>query len=195
MPKKVVILDKKDVFKRAIFRVEEARFRHELYNGAMSEELVRLNFERGDSSAVLIHDRLADTVVFTEQFRFATYEKGPGWILELPAGTIEEDEEPLYTMRRELIEETGYHIETLEHISTFYLSPGGTSERIQLFYALATSDHRRGKGGGRIEEGEDIKIITMPLDDALAKIKSGEIADAKTILALYWLALKKRNLV
>lgn len=195
MPKKVVILNKKEVFNRAIFRVEETRFRHELYSGELSKELVRLTFERGDSSAVLIHDRLADTVVFTEQFRLATQEKGPGWLLELPAGSIEAGEEPIDTMRRELIEETGYHLETLEPISTFYLSPGGTSERIQLFYATATPERRISQGGGRSEEGEDIKIITMPLEDALAQIKSGEIADAKTILALYWLALKKRNLV
>jgi ADP-ribose pyrophosphatase len=191
MSKRVEIISKTEVFKKAIFRIEEAQLRHELYNGTMSEKLTRLNLERGDSVAAIMHDRDADTVILTEQFRYCAYDKGPGWMLEIPAGSVEKDEDPADTMRREIKEEIGYEVERIKHLCTFYVSPGGTSERILLYYASVTPKQQTSQGGGLVEEGEDIRILTMKVNQALRKIDTGEIVDAKTIIGLQWLQLHR----
>src|SRR5262249_52373328 len=128
-------------------------------------------------------------VIFTEQFRYPAYEKGPGWLLEIPAGTIEDGEtdDPRVTLRRELMEEIGYEVMQFRKIASFYVSPGATSERIHLYYAAASPTDQKGKGGGLAAEGEDIRTVVMSVADALKKIESGEIVDAKTIIGLQWL--------
>src|SRR5688572_21541694 len=152
MAKQVEILSKREVFKQAFFRIEEAHLRHEKYDGTMTGEMVRLNFERGDSVAALIHNPADDTLIFTEQFRYPTFYKGPGWLLETPAGSIEMGETPEETLRREIEEEIGYTISNTRFISTFYVSPGGTSERIHLYYVRVKADEKTGEGGGKVGE-------------------------------------------
>jgi ADP-ribose pyrophosphatase len=191
MKRRVEIIDKKEVFKKAIFRIEEVKLRYERFNGGMSEGLTRLNLNRGDSVAIIVHDPNAQTVIMIEQFRYSTYEKGPGWMLELPAGMVKTGEDPAQTMQREVSEEIGYQVRQMQHISTFYLSPGGTSERIYLYYASATPKDHTSAGGGILSEGEDIRTLVMQVDAALRKINSGEIVDAKTIIGLQWLQLHK----
>ncbi|MCU0511446.1 MAG: NUDIX hydrolase [Anaerolineae bacterium] len=146
MPRRVHILSQRVVFQQAFFRIQEARLTHELDDGRMSAELVRLNFERGDSVAALVHDVAAGTLLFTEQFRYPAYTKGSGWLLEVPAGTVEAGEAPEATLRREIEEEIGYTLHSVQHISTFFLSPGGTSERIHLYYAGVTAQDKTGPG-------------------------------------------------
>lgn len=73
------------------------------------------------------------------------------------------------------------------------MSPGGTAERIFLFYASVIPGDRIGVGGV-LHEHEDIRVLTMRIADALAKLRSGEIADAKTIIGLLWLQLNKTGL-
>ena len=193
MKKRVEILQQKVVLKRSFFRIIEAKVCHELYNGGMSDELTRLNFERGDSAAALIHDKRNDRVIFTEQFRFPTYEKGPGWLLEIPAGSVETDEagDPKLTIKRELMEEIGYEISRFRKVYTFYVTPGGSSERIHLYYATAKKRNRKSKGGGLEGTGEDIRVVSMKVAKALKKIETGDIVDAKTIIALQWLQLRR----
>jgi ADP-ribose pyrophosphatase len=85
-------------------------------------------------------------------------------------------------------EETGLNIDRFEHITTFYPSPGGSSERIHLFYSEVSGDKAKyQETSGLIGEGEDIKAVEITLTDALERIKSGEIVDAKTIIGIYWL--------
>lgn len=189
----VEIIEREIVFKKAIFKIEQARLRHRRYDGSMSKPIMRLNLERGDSVAMLLHDRAAGTVVLTEQFRYPTYAKGPGWLLELPAGMVEDDEDPIKTAYREIVEETGYTPDaaSLQHVSTFYLSPGGTSERIVLYYVAVTPQDRTESGGGLDDEDEDIRIVVMSLDNALAGIADGTIQDAKTIIGLQWLQARQ----
>src|SRR5882724_6560615 len=134
MPKRVEILNKQEVFHKFIFRVEEVQLRHERYNGKMSDALTRLNLNRGDSVAAVVHDQKANSVILVEQFRYPTYEKGPGWLIELPAGIVSDKENPQKTVQRELMEEIDYEAKKVQHITTFYVSPGGTSERIYLYY-------------------------------------------------------------
>jgi ADP-ribose pyrophosphatase len=189
MPTRVEIISKAEVFRKWIFRIEEVRLRHERYDGGLSREYIRLNLDRGDSVAAVVHDPAADVIMLAEQFRYPAYEKGPGWILELPAGVVDPslNETPEQTMRRELAEEIGYQVQNFRHISTFYLSPGGSSERIYLYYAQVTPQDRTGSGGGVEQIGEDIRRVALAVDEALAMVRRGEIVDAKTIIGLQWL--------
>lgn len=185
----------KSYTKGQFFTIEEARLRYEQFDGTMSAEIDRSSLQRGDSVAAVVHDREADTVILIEQFRYPAYENGPGWLLELPAGVVENDHDadPAATMRRELEEEIGYHVSDLQLISTFYPSPGGSSERIYVYYAPVTPQARQSAGGGLASEGEDIRLLTLKAADAFAKIASGDIRDAKTIIGLQWLQLQHKS--
>lgn len=181
------IVDRKGLVFDDFFRIEEAYLRYERFDGTMSPVVRRLNFERGDSVAALLFNPRTRRIVLVNQFKYPTYEKGPGWMTETMAGMIDGQEDPETAVRREALEETGYRIEKLEHISTFYLSPGGSSERIILYYAEVDDDSRTAAGGGLATEDEDIANVELTVEEALAQIESGELADAKTILAIYWL--------
>ncbi len=185
------------IFHRFFFRIEEAHLRHERYDGSMSDDLVRLNFERGDSAAVVLHDPQTDLVIFTEQFRYPTHAKGPGWLLEIPAGTVDDDDEddPIRTMRREVMEEIGYRVDKLKYICKFYVTPGGSSERIHLYYAAISPKDREGAGGGLLHEGEDIRILGIPAIRAFDMVERGELVDAKSIIGIQWLLLNHTRLL
>jgi nudix-type nucleoside diphosphatase (YffH/AdpP family) len=172
------------------FKIDKAVLQYEKFNGDMSDEITRLNFNRGDSVAVLLYDEKEDSVILVKQFRYPAYVKdGPGWILEVVAGAMEEGQDSISVARAELLEEAGYEVADLKLISRFYVSPGGTSETIHLYLGLA---HRKiGSGGGLVSEHEDIQVVEISLDEAIKMVETGEICDAKTIIALQWLKLQK----
>lgn len=169
------------------FRIVEAWLTHQRADGTSSEPMRRLSFERGDSAAAVVFDPTRACVLLTRQFRFPTLEKGPGWILELVAGSIEQDESPEDCIRREIMEEVGYEVAVLGPIATFYASPGGSSERIHLFHASVDSCVRPRAVGGNASEQEDIELVVVPLADVPGLLVSGEVVDAKTIIGLSWL--------
>jgi ADP-ribose pyrophosphatase len=140
--------------------------------------------------AAVIFNPTIRKLTMVNQFRYPTYKKGPGWITELVAGMVDHDEDPEFAMRREIAEETGYSVTKVEFISTFYLSPGGSSERISLYYAEVAERDKVGAGGGLATENEDIITVELSLAEALAGVRSGTIADAKTILGIFWLQMR-----
>lgn len=185
---KKVSIEQKRYILEDVFKVEEARLRYEMFNGEMSDLIRRISLERGDSVAVIMFNLTTNKLIFVNQFRYPTYKKNQGWLIEAIAGIVEPDETPEVTARREVQEEIGLNISRLEHISSFYPSPGGSSERIHLFYTEVSGENAKyKKTGGLLSEGEDIKAEELSLDDALNKIKSGEIMDAKTIIGIYWM--------
>jgi ADP-ribose pyrophosphatase len=186
-----------------IFRVIRARLQYRRFDGRMSEPVTRLSFERGDSVGVLLYDPAEDLVVLVRQFRYPVYaglsrdaRAGDGarqaWLLEIAAGVKDADRGVENVAHKELLEEAGYQIiGELQHISTIYPSPGGSSERIHIY--LGHVDHRRqtGMGGGVAAEGEDTQVVVLPFREALDMVARGEIGDAKSIVALQYLALHK----
>jgi ADP-ribose pyrophosphatase len=183
--KKVEVLQKKRVFDD-FFKIDEAVIRFEKFNGQMSPPVKRLNFERGDAAAVLIFNPETQKVILINQFRYPTYDKTGGWLIEIVAGMVDKNETPVECIRREILEETGYQVKHLIPIQSFYPSPGGSSERIFLFYAEVNKSDKVTKGGGKETENEDIQVVEFPLPDLWKKLNEGKIMDAKTSIALLW---------
>lgn len=176
-----------------VFKILRARLRHEKFNGQMSAEVERVVFERGNAVGVLLYDEEQDVVLLIKQFRYPAYlHNGPGWIIEIVAGTQDKGRDALTVAHSELVEEIGYQVDHLEYLCTFYMSPGGTSERMTLYLGYLHHAEQVSEGGGLASEHEDIQLIKIPLSQALQKIQQGEICDAKTIIALQQLALLKK---
>ena len=155
--KKVSIEQKKYILDD-FFKIEEAYLRFEQFSGEMSRRVRRLKLERGDSVAILVYNETIEKIILVSQFRYPTYQNGHGWIIETIAGMVDRGELPEQSARREIEEETGLIIKTFEHISTFYLSPGGSSERIFLYYSEVSGEQAKYKEtGGLLHEDEDIK--------------------------------------
>jgi len=194
---KKVAIEQKRYILDDFFKIEEAYLRFEQFNGKMSPLVRRLNLERGNSVAILVFNRNTNKLILVTQFRYPTHVNNDSWTIEAIAGMVDPGETPEETARRELQEETGLNISIFEHITTFYPSPGGSSEQIFLYYSEVSGEQAKyNKTGGLIGHGEDIKAIEITLKDALTKIKSGEIVDAKTIIGIYWLEnrqLKKQK--
>lgn len=191
MKKIIKIIQRQQIFHRLVFRIEELKLQHERYDGTMSAEITRLVLDRGDSVAMLLHDPEKDSILLCEQFRAPTLDKDSGWLVEVPAGVLESGEDPAECARRETTEETGYAPRSLRGIGCVYLSPGGSSERIHLFYAEISLADQIGAGGGLTKEGEDIRLIQLPVKEAFAKAAAGEIQDAKTLIAIQWFGLQR----
>jgi nudix-type nucleoside diphosphatase (YffH/AdpP family) len=185
---KVEIQSKKLVFDD-VFKMYEAVIRYLRFDGQMSRSVRRLVFERGDAVAAIVWHRDRQKVILTNQFRYPAYEKGPGWIYEVVAGMLDADEQPEEAMRREMIEEIGYQPSTLTPIGTFYVSPGGTSERIVLYYAEIGNDDQVDTGGG-LAEHEDIQLIELSPAELWKALDDSTLVDAKTIIGAMWLRRK-----
>ncbi len=118
--------------------------------------------------------------VFVRQFRKPLERT----IVEIPAGKLEKDEEPLETAKRELKEETGYSCNNIEHIISFYTSPGFADEIIHLYKATELT-----KGKQHMDDDEFLDVIELTLEEAQQLVNNQEIIDAKTAYAVLYLQL------
>ena len=169
------------------FKVDEAEVSFERSDGSMTPPVRQLVFERGDSVAAVVFDRDSRRLLFTEQFRFPTLDKGPGWLLEIIAGMVDAGEPPEAALRREIEEELGYRADRVEPIATFYVSPGGSSERIWLYYAEVSGGGRVSGGGGLPGEHEDIRVVSLTVEEVRAALAANGLVDAKTVIGMQWL--------
>jgi len=178
------------------FRIDRYRLRYEQYAGGLGAEVVREVFERGQVAAVLPVDPVAGRVVLIEQFRAGAWARGlQPWLLECVAGIIEPGESAQEVCRREAREEAGCELGELVPVAAPFLSsPGACTETVSLYCARVDA---AGLGGihGLDEEGEDIRVFTCSIDEALALLDAGRIVNAKTIIALQWLALNRDRLM
>lgn len=176
------------------FRIDRWRLRHRLFAGGWSGEVLREVFERGHAAAVLPYDPVRDEVVLIEQFRIGAHAAGEAaWLIEVVAGIIEAAEAPEDVARRETMEEAGLEVGALEPITTFFVSPGGTTQTTALFVGRVDSA-RAGGVHGLEHEGEDIRVLAVPLEEALVMVADGRIREAATLIALQWLALNRERL-
>ena len=175
------------------FKVNEVIVSHRRYDGKMSPDQRRLVFERGDAVAALLFNVDTRSVVLIEQFRVPSLigrrRDDPtttnGWITEVLAGMINKNETAEDAVIRETLEETGYKIKEPLLICKFFSSPGGTSERIFLYFAKVSETERLGKGGGLADE--DIKVIQIGVNDLFDRLARGMIDDPKLAIGACWL--------
>ena len=147
-------------------------------------------YDCADGAAVLLYNRAHRSVVLTRQFRLGARLAGhDGYLLEAAAGMLD-GADPAERAIAEAREETGYAIDHVQAALQLYVSPGATTERIHLFVAEYDRARRCDAGGGNPEEGEDIEVVELDFDDALAMVETGDIVDAKTVLLLMYLERK-----
>lgn len=192
---KVELLEHGTAF-QGYFRIDRYHLRHEQFAGGMSDPIVREVFERGQVAAVLPLDPRSERVVLIEQFRTGAYARGwHPWLLECVAGIIERSESAEDVARRETVEEAGCRITELLPISVpFLTSPGACTETVSLFCGRVDASTAGGIHG-LVEEGEDIRVGTWTIDEALELLAAGRIVNAKTIIALQWLALNRERVL
>ncbi len=156
--------------------VDEVRFP----NGSIGElEMVR---HSGASAIVpFLSDPAGEApqVMLIRQYRYAA----GGYLYEIPAGRLENGEDPLACARRELAEETGCVAERVDHLYTLYTTPGFTDEKIHIFLAVGLT-----RGEVQHEADEFMEVEVRSLSDALTMIERGEIQDAKTAVGLLYAA-------
>jgi nudix-type nucleoside diphosphatase (YffH/AdpP family) len=124
-----------------------------------------------------------------DQFRYPAYVNGYDELLiEALAGLLD-NESPEVRIRSEAEEETGYRLGNIRKIFEAFMSPGSITEKLHFFVAEYEPKMKVGSGGGLADEGEDIEVLELPIDSAIAMIGDGRIVDAKTIMLLQYAAL------
>ena len=171
------------------FKLKKISLRHTLFNGGWTQTIQRELFHRNNCVGVLLYDPIRDEVVLIEQIRMGALFVGSNeqaWLLEIVAGGIEQGETAEEVAYRESIEEAGCEIKSLTKINEFYTTPGGSSERLTLFYGEVDTTN---VGGiyGLASENEDIRVSTVPFKEAYQMTQDGRINSAIPIIALQWL--------
>lgn len=182
---------KHEVAYQGYYKIEKYYLKHRLFNGQWSPELEREVFERGNAVGVLPYDPILNKVVLIEQFRIGTYGQTENpWILEIVAGIIDKNETLEEVAHREVHEEAGLAIQKLLPICNYWVSPGGTTEKVKLFCAKIDASHAGGIHG-LAEEHEDIRVHVLNVADAYTMLSNGKICNAATIIALQWLQINE----
>ncbi len=189
----IEIIDREDCHD-GFFRLERLRLRHRRFAGNWTAALTREVLVRGLAVAVLPYDPARDEVLLIEQFRCGAMVAGrPAWVIEVVAGIVDDGEPAERVAHRETMEEAGVAVADLDYIAEFLPSPGGSSEVVRLYCARIDAD---GAGGlhGLAHEGEDIRVLRMSSDAAIAMLDQGRIDTAITLIALQWLARHRDDL-
>lgn len=189
----VEIVEKTTPF-QGYFRVDRYRLRHRLFEGGWSGVMSREVFERGHAIGVLLYDPRRDALVLIEQFRIGAYigaaegwfgaDASP-WLFEVVAGIVESGETSIDVAKREAVEEAGCEVLDLVSACRYLVSPGGTTESVEILCARV---HAPEGGGihGLSDEHENIRVHVVPVADALAWLDAGRINNAMTLIALLW---------
>jgi nudix-type nucleoside diphosphatase (YffH/AdpP family) len=158
------------------------------YDGTL-QTLTRELYDTGDGAALLLYNPARSTVVLVRQFRLPAFVRGGHTdLIEACAGKLE-GEDALSRIIKEAEEETGFAVRAPRRLFEAYMSPGSFCEKLTFFVAEYTESDRIGPGGGHVDSDEDIEVLEVTLDKALAMIEKGEIIDAKTILLLHYAKL------
>ncbi|WP_281615584.1 NUDIX hydrolase [Flammeovirga sp. SubArs3] len=181
------VIDRKRAY-NGFLSVDKVTFQHTKFDGSTSEILTREVVERNDAIAIFLYHPEEDNYWFVEQIRIPTIRNGKGVLTECVAGLVDDGETAEQAAIREVEEEVGYSITTPKHISTFYSTPGGCSEKVVMFYSELKE--KVAEGGGLLTEGEDIRIVKYSFSELKEMYSNKEIDDAKTLIGVQWLLLE-----
>jgi nudix-type nucleoside diphosphatase (YffH/AdpP family) len=149
----------------------------------------RETFDRGNAAVLLPYSLTRRTVVLVRQFRYPAYVNGYDDLLIEAAAGLLDNASPEASIRAEAEEETGYRLREVKKVFEAFMSPGAVTEKLHFFVAEYEPEMRVGSGGGLADEGEEIEVLELSIDEALAMIVDGRIVDAKTIMLLQYAAL------
>jgi len=177
------------------FKLHRYRLRHSSFFGGWCNSMVRERIEQLAAVSVLLYDPLLDTLVLVEQFRIGLMGTvDPPWSLETVSGFCDREHElPEDVARREVIEETGCTLKALTHIGEFFVSPGMSVERINLYCGWVDAGDAGGVYGLE-HEGEEMRVVTMRRADAAAQLFA-RLNSTSVIMALQWLDANRERLI
>ncbi|WP_339531366.1 NUDIX domain-containing protein [Pseudomonas mucidolens] len=147
-------------------------------------------YDRGNGATILLYNAEQRTVLLIRQFRMPAFVNDHhGYLIETAAGLLD-NASPEERIRLEAEEETGYRVAHVEKVYSAFMSPGSVTERIHFFLGEYQPGDRISEGGGLEDEGEDIEVLELGVDEAIAMVARGEIVDGKTIMLLQYLELR-----
>lgn len=161
-------IDSKKIFEGRVFKVSVDTVRE-------GEQTYQREIVHHPGSAVILPVFDDGTIALVKQYRHPAVK----YLLELPAGTLNDRERPEIGAARELEEELGLVAGQMEKLSEFFISPGFLSEKMWLYLATDLRETQQ-----RLEDDEAIEVVRLPIDRALQMITNNEIEDAKTIIGL-----------
>src|ERR1700736_1009219 len=176
------------VLSNARYLLKSTTFDYRRGNGEWQTQ-TREIYDRGNAATLLPYNLANGTVVLVRQFRFPAYVNGyDDLLIEAAAGMLD-NASPEERIRAEAEEETGYRLHHVKKVFEAFMSPGAVTEKLHFFVAEYDSSMRVSSGGGLADESEDIEVLELAIDEALAMITDGRIVDAKTIMLLQYAAL------
>jgi ADP-ribose pyrophosphatase len=190
----VEIIEQEIVFS-GYFQIERFTLRHRLFAGGWSEAITRELFERGKAAAVLLYDPEREQVVMIQQFRVGLIRSDESpWMTEIIAGIVDADDGSDEDVAlRETREEAGLEIQAIKPICQYWVSPGGSTEQVNLFCGKVDASLAGGIHG-LAAEGEDIRVVVYELQEILNDLAQNKINNSMSIIALQWLQLNHQQL-
>lgn len=164
------ITREEEIYQGRVFQLVRASFRL----NAGSEHTFDLIKHRG--AVVIIPVDEQGNILFVRQFRIGAAQE----LLELPAGLLEEGEQAGESARREIREETGMAPHKMMKLGEFYMVPGYSTEKMQVFLATGLYESRL-----PTDADEQLELVPIPIAQAYQLAQSGELADGKTLAALF----------
>lgn len=172
------------------FSLQRLSYKYRLFAGGESEVVEHEVLVRPAAVVVLPFDIKKDSVIFIEQVRsgVVALEDNSPWLYEVVAGLVDEGENIEEAAKRELLEETGLVAQKMIPIMNYWVSPGGTTEKVYAFCAVVDSDNASSLSGLE-SESEDIRVETFSREDIMYFLDQGKINNSASILCLQWLAM------
>lgn len=166
------ILESEIIFRGKVFEIQVDKIKYNSGNTAPREVVLH------NGGAVVLAETVSGRIILIKQFRYPFKKE----LWELPAGKLENGEDPIYCAERELKEETGYSAKRITKLGSIFTSPGFCSEELHIFFAegLSEGEHAREEG----EEGMTVHEFTP--EEITAMIMNGEIKDSKTIAGMFY---------
>lgn len=182
----------KKVLSKAWATLYEIDYDYQFEDGSW-KRLSRETYDRGNGTALLLYNPEKGTVILTKQFRMPAYhnDENDGMSIELCAGAIDKNESAETTIMREVEEEVGYRVTSVQEVYHAYSSPGALSEKMSLFIAEYNDTMKVNSGGGVASENEEIEVLELSFKKSLEMVRSGEIKDLKTIILLQYAQIQK----
>lgn len=193
--KEQIKINKIETLYQGFMRLQRYHFDHACFASDDNLGVQRELLVRQPAVGVLLFDPVLDEFVLIEQIRIGAFDDpNSPWLLEVVAGLVEEGESEPNVACRESLEEAGCNIQRIIPIQPYWVSPGGSNEKVSLYLGLVDATKTLDIGGLDTEQ-EDIKVHRVAVKKAREMLGNGEINNAMTLICLQWFFLNQQSLV